>query len=626
MLNLLAIVLIFFSLSSQAQENFSQNIELNYDNIKDKTFISEIYQSNYHDSKNNPLPVDKAFSFSLIKIDSKTFLATWDIAKDYYLYRDKFLIDVENSQITDIVFPPSKLKDDPFFGKTNIYNNKVALKIPLKNISSDTITISVSYQGCWEGGVCYPPTQKTLQINLANQPIENINKTPTDKKYTTSNTAKKLNSADEISQFIHQQNIIWVLIKFFGFGLLLSFSACVLPMMPILSGIIINKKNSVNTKKAIFMSVVFVLAMSTAYAFAGALTGYIGVNLNNLLQTPWMLVVFSLIFIALAFSMFGYFEIQIPKSLQNKIIKISNNQKNDGVIGVAIMGFLSALIIGPCVAPPLAGALVYLSHTNDVLTSSLSLFFMGLGMGVPLIAIGAGASKLPKNGKWMQNINHFFGAVMLGLAIWLIGRIIPQIFTLILWASLFTIAPIAMGTFESITKTQNSWIRIFKAIGLIAFGYGVLLWVLVARGGGDMLAPLSNHSAFNHNNQTIQSAIDFTNIDSKLGLDSALNTAAQNNQTLMLYFYADWCIACKIIDRNVFKNPAVVQEAQDVITIKIDVTKNSEFNYSLMKSLEVIGPPAILFFKQGAEDRSKRIIGEIGSKAFIEQLNLAKNL
>ena len=255
----------------------------------------------------------------------------------------------------------------------------------------------------------------------------------------------ELNETDQIAALLQQDNLFWVLMSFFGFGLLLSLTPCVFPMIPILSGIIVGQKGEITTRKALIMSIVFVLAMSVAYSMAGVLAGYFGENLQVLFQTPWILAVFSLIFVALAFSMFGYYEIQLPAGLQNKITNISNNQEGGHLIGVAIMGFLSALIVGPCVAPPLAGALIYIGQTGDALLGGLSLFVMSLGMGAPLILIGAGVSKLPRAGGWMDNVKYIFGILMLAVAIWLIERVIPSIASLALWAAIFSIAPIAMG-------------------------------------------------------------------------------------------------------------------------------------------------------------------------------------
>ena len=432
---------------------------------------------------------------------------------------------------------------------------------------------------------------------------------------TGPSTTAELNEADQVTALLQQDNLLWVLASFFGFGLLLSLTPCVFPMIPILSGIIVGQKQTVSTRRAVLMSVVFVLATSVTYAGAGVLAGYFGENLQALLQTPSVLIAFSLIFVALAFSMFGYYDIQLPASLQSKITHISNQQPGGSLIGVIIMGFLSALIVGPCVAPPLAGALIYIGQTGDALLGGLSLFVMSLGMGVPLLAVGAGVSKLPKAGAWMDNIKAFFGVLMLAVAIWLLDRIITDLTSLILWALLFTIAPIAMGALE---QAKTPWQRIFKAIGLIALGYGVLLFALVARGGGDMLAPLAG---WGYNSTPAASeSVAFRPVRSNSELDSILAQAQQNQQLVMVDFYADWCISCKELERFVFSDADVVSAMRPMLALKADVTENNAEDKALMAHFDIIGPPAILFFKNGVEVRAKRIIGEINARDFLAHL------
>jgi thiol:disulfide interchange protein DsbD len=370
------------------------------------------------------------------------------------------------------------------------------------------------------------------------------------------------------------------------------------------------------------MSIVFVLSMSVAYAMFGVLAGYFGENLQVLLQAPWVLVVFSLIFVVLAFSMFGYFEIQLPASLQNKIANISNKQKGGHLISVAIMGFLSALIVGPCVAPPLAGALIYIGQTGDAVLGGLSLFVMSLGMGVPLILIGAGVSKLPSTGNWMNNVKYIFGILMLAVAIWLIERIVPSIASLALWAVIFSIAPIAIGVLNKLPDTSSALARIFKAIGLISMVYGILLWGLVARGGGDMLTPLAGWGITN--TQSEQTHIQFEKIKSIEDLNQVLARGQKNNQVVMLDFYADWCITCKELERFVFSNSTVVTAMKNTIALQADVTNNDATDKALMKKFNIIGPPGILFFKNGIENRSQRIVGEINAQDYLKHLNNVK--
>ncbi len=596
-------------------------------------------------NSSHPLPAEQAFAFSVQVKDANTLIASWQVEDDYYLYHDKFLIDVKGADFDKIIFPAGEIKDDIAFGRVETHKGLLSVEIPLKNIKTHTLTFSAKYQGCWEGGVCYPPqesssvvvlpqsamiapqiiqptqTNKTNQLTQtrATEPLNGANT----KNQTATNAPIELNQTSQIATLLQHDNMLWILLSFFGFGLLLSLTPCTFPMIPILSGIIVGHKDKVSTKKALLMSVVFVLAMSLTYAMAGVLAGYFGENLQILFQTPWILVMFSLVFVVLALSMFGYFEIQLPASIQNKIAKMSKKQDGGHLTGVAVMGFLSALIVGPCVAPPLAGALIYIGQTGDVLLGALALFVMSLGMGVPLIAIGAGASKLPKSGAWMNQVKYIFGVLMLAVAIWLLERIISETMTLILWAMLLTIAPIALGVLNSLANTTSPWMRIFKAFGLIVLGYGILIWVLVARGGGDMLMPLAGWGG--SYTQTQQSKVVFERVESNQALDAVLARAESNQQIVMLDFYADWCISCKEWERTVFTDQFVVASVRNMVALKADVTQNNANDKALMARFNIIGPPAILFFKAGKELHAKRIIGEMNVRDFRAHLNLVLN-
>jgi len=405
-------------------------------------------------------------------------------------------------------------------------------------------------------------------------------------------------------------------------GLALSYTPCIYPMVPILSGIIIGQKDSPSTFKAVLMSLVFVLSMSIAYGLIGATAGYFGagVNIQAILQTPWILVLFGLIFVFLAFSMFGYYDIQLPKKLQSKITQISNKQNGGSFIGVAVMGFLSALIIGPCVTPFLATALSYVIADGGATKGAVGLFAMGLGMGVPLIIIcGWGINALPKSGLWMETVKHVFGVLMLAVALYLLDRIISPFASLALWASLLTIAPIALGAINPLDKQSSSWRRIFKAVNLIVLGYGILLWLLVARGGGDMYQPLADWD-YNANNQTVQS-VEFELLQSEEQLNSLIANTRGSDNLIVLKFYADWCVSCKTLERKVFSDREVINSLDNALALTADVTDNTESNKSLLARFDIAGPPATLFFKNGKEVRSQRIIGEISAKNFLKRLN-----
>ena len=609
----------------------SKNVALNIASLRPQNIMQEALSMLKDASKSakslvsdeeitgEPLPPEQAFKFSVDALDSTNLIAKWEIADGYYLYHDKFSIDMQGADFGDIQFPSGKMKDDPIFGKVETHRKLVELQIPILNVKADSVEFQAAWQGCWDQGVCYPPQKFSGKVKLP--ALSAVKQTTT--ASSTPNTSTELSETDQIAALLQQDNILWVLASFFGFGLLLSFTPCVFPMIPILSGIIVGQKEEVSTSRALIMSIVFVLAMSAAYSGAGVLAGYFGENLQVAFQTPWVLALFSAVFVALAFSMFGYFDIQLPMSLQNKISSLSNSQKGGNLIGVAIMGFLSALIVGPCVAPPLAGALIYIGQTGDAVLGGLSLFVMSLGMGAPLIAVGAGVSKLPRAGGWMDKVKYVFGILMLAVAIYLIDRVISDMVSLILWASLLTIAPIAMGALNSQDGSSTPWQRIFKAIGLIIMGYGFLIWLLVARGGGDMLAPLSgwNMGSSNSAAQVQETKIVFEKIKTSAELDTVLANAKKNNQIVMFDFYADWCVSCIEMEKFTFSDADVVKTTSSFVNIKADVTKNDEFDKELMSRFGIIGPPALLFFKDGVEVKAKRVVGFMKSGKFITHIS-----
>ena len=609
----------------------SKNVALNIASLRPQNIMQEALSMLKDASKSakslvsdeeitgEPLPPEQAFKFSVDALDSTNLIAKWEIADGYYLYHDKFSIDMQGADFGDIQFPSGKMKDDPIFGKVETHRKLVELQIPILNVKADSVEFQAAWQGCWDQGVCYPPQKFSGKVKLP--ALSAVKQTTT--ASSTPNTSTELSETDQIAALLQQDNILWVLASFFGFGLLLSFTPCVFPMIPILSGIIVGQKEEVSTSRALIMSIVFVLAMSAAYSGAGVLAGYFGENLQVAFQTPWVLALFSAVFVALAFSMFGYFDIQLPMSLQNKISSLSNSQKGGNLIGVAIMGFLSALIVGPCVAPPLAGALIYIGQTGDAVLGGLSLFVMSLGMGAPLIAVGAGVSKLPRAGGWMDKVKYVFGILMLAVAIYLIDRVISDMVSLILWASLLTIAPIAMGALNTQDSSSTPWQRIFKAIGLIVMGYGFLIWLLVARGGGDMLAPLSgwNMGSSNSAAQVQETKVLFEKIKTSAELDTVLAEAKKNNQIVMFDFYADWCVSCIEMEKFTFSDADVVKATSSFINIKADVTKNDEFDKELMSRFGIIGPPALLFFKDGVEVKAKRVVGFMKSGKFITHIS-----
>ncbi len=557
-----------------------------------------------------PVKVNEAFKLSAVSIDENTIAVRWIVKDNYYLYKDKISFSVKGATIQNALFPLAKLKVDEFFGEVSIYNSSVEVILSLTDIISNTVELTVDHQGCWEGGVCYPPQSDTIQVGFEGA-----------QAFSSENDIQ-ITSAEKSANEKFQQGGLTLLIAAFLAGLALSWTPCVYPMVPILSGIIIGQKKAPSTPKAILMSVVFVFSMSLAYALIGASAGYFGagINIQAIMQTPWILVVFSLIFLFLAFSMFGYYDIQLPSKLQIKITNLSNRQTGGDFIGVSIMGFLSALIVGPCVTPFLATALSYVIAGGSAAKGAASLFAMGLGMGIPLIIIcGWGVNTLPKAGPWMENVKKIFGLSMIAVSLYLLDRILNPLLSLILWSLLFTIAPIMLGVFNKITKPISFWNLLFKAICLILLAYAILLWLLVAKGGGDIQQPLD--SIIYGDSIDSSNSVDFQVIKNEDEFNKLLATTKINNRLLVIKFYAEWCISCNKLERVVFSNKQVNQVLSNSLKFTLDVTENNRFNQSVLARFSLVGPTAILFFKNGNELRDQRIIGEFSAKEFVDHIN-----
>ena len=561
----------------------------------------------------HPLPVDKAFNLSAILLDNNTLLVRWLVQPDYYLYKDKILFSFEDASIENINFPESVTKNDEFFGEVSVFNTPLEVKVDLNNSERDSVLVTIDHQGCWEGGVCYPPQTDRLEVDF-----EGSKKTPIPIQDMETNNEKIVSEK-------FQQGGLALFIAAFLAGLALSWTPCVYPMVPILSGIIIGQKEKPSDFNAVLMSITFVLSMSLAYGLIGASAGYFGsgINLQAMMQTPWVLFVFSLIFLLLALSMFGFYDLQLPVGLQTRLTSISNSQSGGSFVGVSIMGFLSALIVGPCVTPFLATALSYVIAGGSAAKGAASLFAMGLGMGVPLIIIcGWGVNALPKAGPWMENVKKVFGFGMIAVALYLLDRVFSPLVSLILWALLFTIAPIMLGVFKNLNKSMSLLNLFFKLTSLLILIYGLMLWLLVAKGDGDIQQPFDTIIYGDKIDST--NSVVFKILEDEAQLNSLIAKTRSNNKILVIKFYAEWCRSCKKLERVVFKDSMVSESLKDSVTYTVDVTKNTQTNQSILSRFSLVGPPAILFFKDGKEIRSHRIIGEVSAKELTNHINILK--
>jgi len=539
------------------------------------------------------LPVDQAFQFETIALSANRLMARFTMAPNIYLYKDQIQLNGFTDGVTlgQAVFPQAQRKDDPEFGMVDVFYDVVEIEIPIQRTKANVakLEIEAAFQGCEDGKVCYPPTAQLVSVDLPEAKTLDLP--------VVSTETVELSETEEIN-IIFEGSIWLVVLQFFGFGLLLSLTPCVFPMIPILSGLIVGQKNP-STAKAFSLSMIYVLAMALTYTVVGVVAGLAGTNLQALFQTPWVIISFSVVFVLLALSMFGFYELQLPASMQNKLSNISNKQKSGSWLGVAVMGLLSALIVGPCVAPPLAAAVIYISAADGgPVVGGLALFAMSMGMGVPLIAIGTSAGKwMPNSGGWMNVVKSFFGVLLIGMAVWFLSRILPEDMILMMWG-LLLIATAVMWHQNAKNNGLSGWVMsMFDAIKVILLVIGVAQLIGGMAGQSDPLRPLKGVFAGGAG-AVVEQKVEFTTIKSLADLNTQI---ANSDRPVYLDFYADWCIECKRMEKTTFKDAGIVQLAQQFSVLKADVTANDAIDAELMQHFGIVGPPASLFFAADGE-------------------------
>ena len=576
------------------------------------------------------LDPDDAFQISY---DSQPgqFKASWIIAEGHYLYREKMQITTEESSVKaqPLVMPVGDEKDDPVFNKTlYVYHDFTEVTLPYQYTESGDkeVTFKVKYQGCSEiSGICYPPQTKKFTVKIS--PVSAAQAAALATEQAATGASEPVSEQDEIANALRSGNTWLTLLVFFGAGLLLALTPCVFPMIPILSGIIVGQGSEITTRKAFFLSLVYVLAMALTYTVVGVLVGLSGENIQAWFQNPWIIGSFAAIFVALSFSMFGFYELQMPSSIQNKLASISNSQQGGNIAGVAIMGFLSALIVGPCVTAPLVGALIYIAETGDAVLGGMALFSLSMGMGAPLLLIGASAGKLlPKAGAWMEAVKAVFGVLLLALAIWLLDRVVPVEVTMTLSAALIMVSAIYMGAIDHIDAGASGWKKLWKGTGMVMLIYGIIILIGVASGGNSLMQPLKGLSIGGGLGGAQQqvSKLAFTKIKGVEGLNAELAKAQAAGKPVMLDFYADWCVSCKEMEAFTFSDPAVHAALDGVTLLKADVTADDEKDKALNKHFGIFGPPAIMFFgTDGNERRNYRVVGYVPADQFAPHVRSA---
>jgi thiol:disulfide interchange protein DsbD len=589
------------------------------------------------DDEDEILHPDEAFILSA-RLDANNVIQTNILMADnIYMYLDKVriaMVDGEGHALGAISLPKGKKKVDEFLGPTEVIYGQVDVSIPIisDDGASSQFALSYQYQGCVENRICYPPITKYLSVD-AGQGLIQVVKDLGDAggaamaavSAQPGDASTAVSEQEQFANLLKDESLLLVVGLFFLAGIGLTFTPCVFPMIPILSSIIAGQGETITTRKAFLLSLIYVLAMAVTYATAGAIVGYYGAEFNIQIwfQDPVILSGFAAVFVLLSLSMFGFYELQMPNAIQSRLTAISNSQQGGTLIGVGLMGFFSAIIVGPCITAPLVGALIFISQTQDWLLGGLALFALGLGMGVPLLLIGTSAGKLlPRAGGWMDSVKAVFGVVLLGVAIWLLERILPVGITMALIAALLIASAIYMGALDSLGEAASGWRRLSKSLGLLILVYGVAYLIGAAAGSNDLIQPLRGLSASSGGAGQSQQHLTFRQVKGRDGLQLALNDSVRQNRETMLDFYADWCISCKEMEKYAFTHPQVLAALEKVTALQADVTDNDSIDTELMTSLGIYGPPAILFFDaEGREIRNRRVVGEMSGDQFAAHVN-----
>jgi thioredoxin:protein disulfide reductase len=554
------------------------------------------------------LPVDKAFKVEAALVDQTHAQVKFVIAPGHYLYRERIQLVLPAGETAQITLPAGEAKNDPNFGQQQVFHHDTAAAVAFAGAAP--AVLQIRYQGCSEKGLCYPPQTKSLTL----APLQ-ASATPA--APTNAGTPPALDDEDGVSEKLLSSGHWWQIVAgFFGAGLLLAFTPCVFPMIPILSGIIVGKNAQSSRAKAFTLSLAYTLGMCLTYTLAGVAAGLSGQLLSNALQTPLALTAGALIFVALSFSMFGFYELKLPSTVENAFFNWSHRFKGGHLLSDFLMGAISALIISPCVAAPLAGALLYISQTHDVVLGAVALFSLSLGMGVPLLLIGASAgSVLPKAGAWMNSIRRLFGVLMLGVAIWVISPILPVTVQMLLWALLCIVPAIYLRAIDPLPVTASTAQRLSKGAAVFLLLYGVALLIGAWSGASSPLKPLQNIASAGH---TSSQALRFQRVHSVQELEQAVQAA--QGKRVMLDFYADWCVSCKEYEQFVFSQPKVQAELNQTVLLQADVTANNAQDAALLKKFDLFGPPGIVFFNAQGQPMQPVIKGYHDADRFLNIL------
>ena len=557
------------------------------------------------DPSSGLLPADEAFILGAERQADSTIVPHWSIADDYDLYRDRTEVNLagaDGMRLGEPRFAPAEIKQDPFFGETAVYYGEASARIPVEGTPGPDARLRVTYQGCNEPiGVCYPPIEKTLAMSTIQLAAGSG---------AGGSGPGTVNEQGRIAAALGTWTLGWTVLAFLGFGLLLALTPCVFPMLPILAGVVAGDAHRTHARRAGGLATAFVLAMAASYAAVGVVVGLTGASIQAWFQKPWVIVLFAAIFVVLALAMFGLFNLQAPGALRHAVE--ARTRRLGGSLGGAVaLGATSAVVVGPCVTPPLIGALLFIAETGDPVTGGTALFALGLGMGIPLIAFGTFAGHfLPRAGRWMTTIQAAFGVLLLAVAVWLVQRIVPTPVAMVLWSVLLIVTGVQMG---ALTSVDGGWRRLWKGVGTVFVLYGALLLVGAAGGGNSTLQPLRGVIG----GGTADAAPAFRDVDGAEGLRRALGEARRNDRPAMLDVYADWCVSCQELEAFTFPDDRVRTALGDTVLLRADVTANDAGDQALLQRFDLYGPPAVLFFgPDGVERRGFRVVGFMGPEAF----------
>ncbi|MGB0494909.1 MAG: protein-disulfide reductase DsbD [Kangiellaceae bacterium] len=585
------------------------------------------------------LDVEDAFKMTSEIVDEEVIIR-FDIADEYYMYKSRFAFTGKNASLSDAYIPDGKKKVDEYLGNVEVYYHNLEISVPFVAHKKD-FSVTVEYQGCAEAGLCYPPEEKTFNFvaskitpksAVESDSAQQTDNAATPKKQSQSEKTIKefVPEQEKVSNFLTDKSILEIVFYMVLLGIGLAFTPCVLPMVPILSSIIVGQGENITTRRSFLLSLTYTQSMAIPFAIIGFIVGsatsLFGVDVNsNTLQSAWFVVPAAIIFVLLSLSMFGFYELQLPAGMRNKLTNVSNNQESGTLMGASAMGVLSALVVSPCVTVPVAGVLLYIAQTGDAVIGGVALYALAVGMGIPLLLVGVGGGKLlPKAGGWMNAVKAAFGVGMIAMALYITKHLIPDTLNMVLWSVLLIVTATYMG---ALSQVESNIAKLWKGIGLFIFVYALLLMVGAAMGNGELLKPLKGLSAGNvlkGEHSQVDNSSHFVRVKTIADVERKVAEANAQGKSVMFDFFAESCTACYEFEALVFPHPDVVNALSNTILIQADVTANDTEDKALMKHYGVVGLPSILFFdKQGKEDKRLRAIGFENAETFTRRINAA---